>query len=34
LIICGPYKKEFHVGGWPASSNQRIFKKENEIWKC
>lgn len=34
LIICGPYKKEFHVGGWPASSNQRIFKKEGLQWNC
>lgn len=34
LIICGPYKKEFHVGGWPASSNQRIFTKKGEQWNC
>ena len=33
LIVCGPYKKELHVGGWPASSNQRAFKKVGEIWK-
>ncbi len=33
LIICGPYKSELHVGGWPASSNQRIFRKENEQWQ-
>jgi len=32
LIVCGPYKKEFHVGGWPASSNQRAFKKEGTKW--
>jgi len=32
LIICGPYKSELHVGGWPASSNQRIFKKEGKTW--
>ncbi len=34
LIICGPYKKEMHVGGWPASSNQRIFTKRGEQWNC
>ncbi len=33
LIICGPYKKELHVGGWPASSNQRIFKKRDKQWQ-
>ena len=32
LIVCGPYKSELHVGGWPASSNQRIFKKEGKSW--
>ena len=30
LIICGPYKADLAVGGWPASSNQRVFKKENK----
>lgn len=34
LIVCGPYREDLHVGGWPASSNQRVFKKENETWKC
>lgn len=34
LVICGPYKKEFHVGGWPASSNQRVLKKEGKQWNC
>jgi anaerobic ribonucleoside-triphosphate reductase activating protein len=33
LVVCGPYKKEFHVGGWPASSNQRIFKKRGKQWQ-
>ncbi len=32
LIICGPYRQDLHVGGWPASSNQRIFKKEQKQW--
>ncbi len=34
LIVCGPYKKELHVGGWPASSNQRVFKKKGTLWNC
>ncbi|MCF7799520.1 radical SAM protein [Candidatus Babeliales bacterium] len=34
LIICGPYKEELHVQGWPASSNQRVFRKENGQWHC
>lgn len=33
MIICGPYKSEFHVGGWPASSNQRVFTKKGNTWK-
>ena len=33
LIVCGPYRQDLHIGGWPASSNQRVFKKENEQWK-
>ena len=32
LIVCGPYRAELHVGGWPASSNQRVFKKEGNKW--
>lgn len=33
LIICGPYRQDLHVeGGWPASTNQRILRKENEKW--
>ena len=34
LIVCGPYRKELHVNTWPASSNQRVFKKEAGQWKC
>jgi len=30
MIICGPYRSELHIGGWPASSNQRVFKREKE----
>ena len=32
LVICGPYRSELHIGGWPASSNQRVFRKEHDIW--
>jgi anaerobic ribonucleoside-triphosphate reductase activating protein len=32
LIVCGPYRIDLHVGGWPASSNQRILKKEEGQW--
>jgi len=32
FVVCGPYKEELHVNGWPASSNQRVFRKENEQW--
>jgi len=32
LVVCGPYRQDLHVGGWPASSNQRICKKENGQW--
>jgi len=34
LIVCGPYRDELHVQGWPASANQRIFKKEAGRWQC
>jgi anaerobic ribonucleoside-triphosphate reductase activating protein len=34
LIICGPYRPDLLVDGWPASSNQRVFKKKNEVWTC
>lgn len=27
MIICGPYRSNLHIGGWPASSNQRVLKK-------
>lgn len=33
-IVCGPYRQELHVGGWPASKNQRVFKKEAGVWQC
>jgi len=33
MIICGPYRSELHVGGWPASSNQRVLLKKGSQWK-
>jgi anaerobic ribonucleoside-triphosphate reductase activating protein len=32
MIICGPYRKELHVNKWPASSNQRVFIKDQKSW--
>ena len=32
LIVCGPYRKNLHQEGWPASSNQRVFKKKGQSW--
>jgi len=32
MIICGPYRSDLHVGGWPASSNQRILTKKGVSW--
>ena len=35
FIVCGPYREDLFVqGAWPASSNQRVFKKEGNQWKC
>ena len=34
LIICGPYRQDLHVNNrWPASTNQRVFRKESAKWK-
>jgi anaerobic ribonucleoside-triphosphate reductase activating protein len=32
MIICGPYKSDLHIGGWPASSNQRVLMKKGSRW--
>lgn len=32
MIICGPYRSDLHVGGWPASSNQRALIKKGVSW--
>lgn len=34
MIVCGPYRQDLHVDAYPASTNQRVFKKENESWIC
>lgn len=34
LIVCGPYRLDLQQRGWPASSNQRILKKEAGQWQC
>lgn len=32
MVVCGPYRQELHVNKWPASSNQRVFIKDNNSW--
>lgn len=32
FIVCGPYRQDLHREGWPASSNQRVFKKKGQLW--
>jgi anaerobic ribonucleoside-triphosphate reductase activating protein len=34
MVICGPYRPELHVDGFPASKNQRIFNKLEGTWIC
>jgi len=35
FIVCGPFREECFVEGrFPASTNQRIFRKENGLWSC
>jgi len=33
MVVCGPYREDLYQEGWPASSNQRVFKKRGNIWK-
>ncbi|MFC1842330.1 4Fe-4S cluster-binding domain-containing protein [Candidatus Dependentiae bacterium] len=33
MVVCGPYRKDLHQEGWPASSNQRVFMKRGNEWK-
>ena len=35
FIVCGPFREECFVEGrFPASTNQRVFRKENGLWSC
>ena len=34
MLVCGPYRLDLHVGGFPASTNQRFFKKGEKQWIC
>ncbi|MCK4650838.1 4Fe-4S cluster-binding domain-containing protein [Candidatus Babeliales bacterium] len=35
FIVCGPYRKDLLIkDGWPASSNQRVFRKKGKQWNC
>ena len=33
MVVCGPYRQDLPTGSWPASSNQRVFKRRGNIWK-
>jgi anaerobic ribonucleoside-triphosphate reductase activating protein len=32
MVVCGPYREEMHIDKWPASTNQRIFIKDQGSW--
>jgi len=32
MVVCGPYRADLPAKGWPASSNQRVFKKRGNAW--
>jgi len=34
MMVCGPFREDLFVGGFPASSNQRFFKKIGTEWIC
>lgn len=34
MVVCGPYREDLRQEGWPASSNQRVFKRKGDLWKC
>lgn len=34
MIVCGPFKQDLLVKGFPASKNQRYFKKVGGAWIC
>jgi len=32
MVVCGPYRQDLKREGWPASSNQRVFKRKGNVW--
>ncbi|MFH0898145.1 MAG: 4Fe-4S single cluster domain-containing protein [bacterium] len=33
MVVCGPYREDLaQEKGWPASSNQRVFRKKENVW--
>lgn len=34
MVVCGPYREDLRQDGWPASANQRVFKRKGDLWKC
>lgn len=34
MIVCGPYRQDLHIKGFPASKNQRFLKKIGGSWIC
>jgi anaerobic ribonucleoside-triphosphate reductase activating protein len=34
MIVCGPYRQDLAIKGFPASTNQRFLKKVGESWIC
>jgi len=32
MVVCGPYRHDLRTESWPASSNQRVFKKRGDAW--
>jgi len=33
MVVCGPFRQDLKKEGWPASSNQRVFRKRGNTWK-
>ncbi len=34
MVVCGPWREDLVQKGWPASSNQRVFIKKEQVWTC
>lgn len=34
MVVCGPFRSELAINGWPASSNQRVFIRKDGLWQC